>query len=109
MGGRGKGIVPRWIKYPAQQHISFVNVGGHGSTQSSGQHQELMLNKYLGPPFSVAAWEYKKGSLLFASRDRKMSRKLGFGKLLTVARKRVSGKCIKPEASRLVDGRKAVV
>ena len=109
MGGCGKGIVPCWIEYLVQQHVSFVNTGKYGSTQSHDQHQKLLLNKCLGPPFSVAAWENKKGSLLFASRDGKMSCKFGFGKLWTVPGKRVSGKCITPEASRLVDGCKAVV
>ena len=60
MGGRGKSIVPCWIKYPVQQHVSSVNAGEYGSTQCPDQHQKLMLNKVLGPPFSVADWESKR-------------------------------------------------
>ena len=68
-----------------------------------------MFNTCLGPPFSAVAWENKKGSLLFASRDQRISHKMGVGNVLTVPGKRVSRKCIAPEASRLVDGCKAVV
>jgi hypothetical protein len=67
-----------------------------------------MFNVFLGLPFSVAAWETKKGSL-FASTVRKKSQKIGLGKFLTLLEKRVSGKRKAPEASRLEDGRKAAV